>query len=79
MERLNIEKENIVKDIRNLSRQEKWTKVIKDRILWDIKNFFEYEKEKENYYKPIRVIVEVMVIKIKHYQLKNILIKLVHI
>ena len=63
MERLNIEKENIVKDIRNLSRQEKWTKVIKDRILWDIKNFFEYEKEKENYYKPIRVIVEVMVIK----------------
>ena len=79
MERLNIEKENIVKDIRNLSRQEKWTKVIKDRILWDIKNFFEYEKEKENYYKPIRVIVKVMVIKIKHYQLKNILIKLVHI
>ena len=42
-------------------------------------NFFGHEKEKENYYKLVRVMVKVMLIKIKHYQLKNILIQLVHI
>ena len=50
-------------------------------------NLFEHEEE-ENYYKPVRVVtvgviiilnVKVTVIEIKHYQLKNILIKLVHI
>ena len=67
-----IEEENIIKDIRNLSRsnkeknqaavkgirnlsrQEKETKTIKDRILRDIKNFFEHEKKEENCYKPVR-------------------------
>ena len=44
-----------VKDIRNLLRQEKETKAIKDRILRDIKNIFEHEKEEENYYKSVRV------------------------
>ena len=34
-------------------RREKETKAIKDRILRDIKNFFEHEEE--NYYKPVRV------------------------
>ena len=34
--------------------KKKKTKVIKDRILRDIKNLFEHEKE-ENYYKPVRV------------------------
>ena len=44
-----------VKDIRNLFRQEKESKAIKDRILRNIKNLFEHEKEEENYYKPVRV------------------------
>ena len=37
------------KDIINLSKQEKETKAIKDRILIDTKNLFENEKEEENY------------------------------
>ena len=44
-----------IKDIRNLFRKEKETKAIKDRILSNIKNLFEHEKEEENYYKPVRV------------------------
>ena len=44
---------NAVKDIRNLSRREKETKQIKDRIHRDIKNLF--EPEEENYFKPVRV------------------------
>ena len=48
------EEQNIIKYIRNLFRLEKETKVIKDRILRDINNFFEHE-EQENYYKPVRV------------------------
>ena len=42
-----------IEDIRNLFRLEKENKVIKDRILRDIRNFFENEEE-ENYYKPVR-------------------------
>ena len=52
-------------------------------VLRNIKNLFEYEKEKENYYKPVRVndfqsnnYFQVRLIKIEYYQLKNILIKL---
>ena len=75
-----------IKDIRNLFRLEKETKAIKDRILRDIKNLFEHEEE--NYYKPVRVSniwsnnyieYESNGDKNKHYQLKNILIKLDHI
>ena len=75
------------KYIRKL-RQEKEAKSIKDRVLRNIKNLFEHEKEEENYYKPVRVSnffgvtvilnTKVMVIEIKHYQLKNILIKSDH-
>ena len=36
MECLSLEKQNIIKDIRNPFRLEKETKVIKDRILRDI-------------------------------------------
>ena len=43
MESLGLEKENIIKDIRNLCRLEKETKVIKNRILRDIKNLSEHE------------------------------------
>ena len=45
-----------IKDIRNPFRQKKKeTKAIKDRTLRDIKNLFEDEEEKEDYYKPVRV------------------------
>ena len=27
---------------------------MKDKVLKNIKNLFEYEKQKENYYKPVR-------------------------
>ena len=54
MENLRPEKENIIKDVRNLLRLQKGTKAIKDRILPDINNLFEH-KEEENYYKPVRV------------------------
>ena len=43
------------KDIRNLCRQEKKTKEIKDRILRDFKSLFEHEKVEENYCQPVRV------------------------
>ena len=42
------------KDIRK-RRQEKEAKSIKDRVLRNIKNLFEHEKEEENYHKPVRV------------------------
>ena len=44
-------KSHCIKEIRNLFRQEKETKAIKDRILRDFKNLF----EEEIYYKPVRV------------------------
>ena len=44
-----------IRDTRNHFRLKKEIKEIKDIILRDIKNIFEYEKEEENYYKPIRV------------------------
>ena len=53
MELLSLQEENI-NDIRNLFRQEKETKAIKDRILRDVKNPFEHEEER-NYCKTVRV------------------------
>ena len=41
--------------MRNLFGHKKETKEIKDRILRDIRNLFEYEKEEKNHYKPVRV------------------------
>ena len=73
------------KDIRNLFRLKKESEAIKGKIVRDIRNLLEHEEE--DYYKPVRVInfwktviinMKVMVIEIKHYQLKNILIKLGH-
>ena len=73
------------KDIRNLFRLKKESEAIKDKIVRDIRNLLEHEEE--DYYKPVRVInfwrtviinMKVMVIGIRHYQLKNILIKLDH-
>ena len=49
------EEEKIKKDIRNLFRLKKEVKVINVIALRNIKKLFEYEKGKENYYKPIRV------------------------
>ena len=44
-----------IKDIRNLPGLKKEVKGIKDIVIKNIKNVFEYEKEEENYYKPVRV------------------------
>ena len=77
-----------IKDTRNLLRREKETKEIENKIFRYIKNLFEPEKEEENYHKPLRINnfgatvilnMNVTEIEIKHYQLKNILIKLEHI
>ena len=53
MKNLRPEEENIIKDIRNVFRQKKENKAIKDRILRDIKSHFEYKEE--NYYNPLRI------------------------
>ena len=66
-----------IKDISNLFILKKETKVIKYRILRDIKNLFEHEEE--NYIATTILNMKVTVIETKHYQLKNILIKLDHI
>ena len=42
-----LEKENIIKDIRNIFRLEKETTAIKDGILRDIKNLFGHEEENQ--------------------------------
>ena len=64
MENLSLEEENIIKDIRNLFilkkdirklRQKKETKATNNRILRDIKNLSEHEKEEEYYYKLVRI------------------------
>ena len=76
-----------IRGIRNLFRLEKVIKAIKERILRDIKNLFEHEKE-ESYYKPVRmnnfwsnnyIEYERNGDRIKQYQLNNILIKQDHI
>ena len=54
--RLNKEQnDTAIKDIRNLFRLKKEIKGIKDIVLRNIKNLFEYEKEEEICYKPVRV------------------------
>ena len=45
MENRRPEKENIIKYIRNLFRQGKETKAIKNRIFRDIKNFLSIKKK----------------------------------
>ena len=79
MEKLKKTTDTTIKGIRNLLRLEKENKVIKDII----KNFLEHEEE-EKFYKQIKVgifrvriilNIELKAIE-KHYQLKNILIKL---
>ena len=45
-----------MKDIKNLFKQEKEIKGIKDIVFRNIKNLFGYEKEEENYYKPVEYI-----------------------
>ena len=79
---------NAIKAIRNLFRLEIETKEINDIILRDITKVFKMEKKKI-IYKPVRVSnffgikmilnMKVMVIEIRLYQLKNILVKLGHI
>ena len=78
MENPRPEEEQMIKDIINFFKLKKETKAMKDRILRDIKNLLEHEEE--NYYKPVIILnMKVTVKEIKHYQLKNILIKLENI
>ena len=44
-----------IKDTRNIFRLKKEVKGIKDIVLRNVKNFFEYEKEEETYYIPVKV------------------------
>ena len=46
MECLSLVEDNIMKDLRNVFRQEKETKAIKNRILRDINNFLSMKKKK---------------------------------
>ena len=83
----NIAKDNIIKDIRNLFMlKKKKNNSIKDKLIREKRTLF--EPDEEDYYEPIRIgnafssnyiEYEVMEIKTKHYQLKNILIRLDHI
>ena len=43
-----------IKDIRNLFKLTKEHKVIKNRILRDVRNHFDHEEKEENYYKPVK-------------------------
>ena len=45
--------ENIIKDVRNLSRLKKENEAIKDRLIKDIGNLLEHQEE--NYYKKVRI------------------------
>ena len=84
-ERLKKEIDDItIKDITKLFRLKEENVAIKERVIRNIKNLFEYE---DDYYKIVRLgnfwsnnifNMKVMVIEVKHYQLKNILIKLEH-
>ena len=44
-----------IKDKRNLFRLKKGVKGIKGKVVTNINNIFEYEKEEQNYYKTVRV------------------------
>ena len=84
-ERLKKEIDDItIKDITKLFRLKEENLAIKERVIRNIKNLFEYE---DDYYKIVGLgnfwsnnifNMKVMVIEVKHYQLKNILIKLEH-
>ena len=52
MNQLGLEKEKIIKNIRNLFRLKKEIMAIKGRIIKDIRNLF--EQEKVGCYKPVR-------------------------
>ena len=66
-----------IKDIRNLFRQEKETKTVKDRRVSS--QVISSQQKLVSFGVTIILNIKIMVIEIKHYQLKNILIKLDHI
>ena len=49
------EEEKIIKDGRKPFRLKKKIKGVKDIVLKNIKDLFEYKKEEENYYQPVKV------------------------
>ena len=78
--------EKRIKSIKNPFRLRKENQAIKDRIIRDIRDLF--DQEKEAYYKPVRVgnfwskryieNMKAVGIEIKHYHLNSNLIKLDH-
>ena len=44
-----------IKSVKIIFRLKRKNKGIKHKVLRNIKNLFEYEKEEENYYKPVRI------------------------
>ena len=44
-----------IKSAKIIFRLKRENKGIKHKVLKNIKNLFEYEKEEENYYKPVRI------------------------
>ena len=44
---------NTIKNIRKLFRLKKENEAIKNRVITDVRNFFEHEEE--DYFKPVRV------------------------
>ena len=72
-----LEEENIIKDIRNLFRQEKKTK---EKVFsMKKKNTIISQKQQVIFGVTIMLNMKVTMIEIEHYQLKNFLIKLHHI
>ena len=69
--------DNTANDIRYLFRLNKENEAIKDKIIRYITNRFELEEK--NYWVTIILNMNVTVIKLKHYYLKDIFIKLGHI
>ena len=75
--------DNIIKDIKNLFRLKRKNNVIEDTTIRDKRTLF--ESVEEDYHEPVRIgnafsnsciEYEGKVIKIKHYQLTNILVRL---
>ena len=50
-----IRAQNIIKDLTNIFRLEKYSEATQDKIIRDISNLFEFENEEEDYYKPVNV------------------------
>ena len=76
MKNIRPEEETKIKSLRNIFRLEKEIKGIEDRIIIHIKDLFEEYCKAVIFGVTIKLNIKVKTIDIKHYQLKNILIKI---